>query len=128
MTKTNNINNKKKIFFCKLKDLKKKKFIVKYIDEFKDEIIIFFDNEAQVLKSFSSVCPHFGGEVVYDYKINNLICNWHGWKFCKNSGKCLSHPIKSALRKYNFIVNPNNLKEYEVQLISEKIYVTQTNE
>ena len=121
-------NNKKKIFFCKLKDLKNKKFIVKYIDEFKDEIIIFFDNETKKLKSFSSICPHFGGTIVYDYKISNLICNWHGWKFCKTSGKCLSHPIKSTLRQYDFIVNPNNLKEYVTRLDSQDIYVTNANE
>lgn len=117
-----------KIFFCKIQDLKKKKFITKYIDDLKDEIIIFIDKKTQKFKSFSSICPHFGGEIHYNYITDDLVCNWHGWRFCKDSGKCLSHPIKGNLRQYDFIVEPNKLKEYNIQTVFNEIFIVYPDE
>lgn len=121
-----NIYNK--ILFCKLSEIKEKKFIIKYIEKLRDEIIIFIDKETSKLKAFSSICPHFGGTVVYDYKTNKLSCNWHGWNFCKNSGKCLSYPIKSKIKQYDFTLSPNNLKKYNATLETEDVYILHLNE
>ena len=101
-----------KVYICKLTELESKKFIIKWIDKWKDEIIIFKKNN--VIKLFSSICPHFGGQIVYDDSIKKLKCLWHDWKFCDSSGKCLSYPIRGKLNPYDFKVNPQPLKSYEV--------------
>ena len=62
-----------------------------------------------------------GGSIYYDKKNDYLRCKWHDWKFCKNTGKCLSYPIK--LNPYDFEVRPNNLKNYSVKLKNDEIYL-----
>ena len=57
----------KKFFFCEEKDIDKSEFIIKWIDNLRDEIIIFKDSKKK-LKAFSSICPHFGGELIYEKK------------------------------------------------------------
>ena len=102
--------------------LEKNKYFIKYYDELKDEIICFLDNNKKI-KIYSSICPHFGGEIYYDNKKDYLRCKWHDWKFSKNTGECLSYPIKLGLNPYNFEVKPDNLKNYNVKIESEKIYL-----
>lgn len=113
----------KKIFLVDLIRLQQKKFFIKWIDELKDEVIIFIDIK-NTIRVFSSICPHFGGEIYYDKHIDNLRCSWHDWKFCKKTGKCLSYPIKGQLAHYNFEVNPNKLKNYDFTINNEKIYLS----
>ena len=98
----------KKLYFCSLDDLKKKKYIVKFFDSINDELIIFID-KYQKVKIFSSICPHFGGEIIYNDIKNLLQCKWHGWKFDKNTGKCLSYPIRSKLNEYEFKQENNKI-------------------
>jgi nitrite reductase/ring-hydroxylating ferredoxin subunit len=112
-----------KIFLCSINELKKKKYFVKFIDEIKDEIIAFTDKETNEVKLFSSICPHFGGEIFYSQSENTLKCKWHGWKFCKISGKCLSFPIKGTLNPYNFEIQPKNLNKYNSQVIDKNIFI-----
>ena len=73
-------------------------FFVKYIDEIRDEIIVFkFKNEILIR---SSICPHFGGEICFDKNKSTLKCNWHAWEFEPQTGKCLTYDVKSSIRNY----------------------------
>ena len=111
---------KNKILICKSIELDKSTYVKKWIEDWKDEIIIFKkDNK---IKLFSSICPHFGGEIVYDNKLKSLKCLWHDWKFCSKSGKCLSHPIRGKLNPYDFEINPQPLKSYTIIESTEGIY------
>lgn len=107
--------------------LVKNKYFIKYFDELRDEIICFLDNNKKI-KIYSSICPHFGGEIYYDKKKDYLRCKWHDWKFSKTTGKCLSYPIKIGLNPYDFEVKPDNLKNYDVKIENEKIFLTYENE
>ena len=107
--------------------LVKKRYIIKFYNELKDEVICFLDKN-QNIKIYSSICPHFGGEIYYDKKNDFLRCKWHDWKFSKDTGKCLSYPIKLKLNPYDFEVKPNNLKKYNVKLESNEIYLNYEKE
>jgi len=111
---------KNKVLICASIELDKSTYVKKWIEDWKDEIIIFKkDNK---IKLFSSICPHFGGEIVYDNKLMSLKCLWHDWKFCSKSGKCLSHPIRGKLNPYDFEINPQPLKSYEIIESTGEIY------
>ena len=116
----------KKIFFTNFKCLKEKKYIIKFFEEIKDEVIIFLDKENNI-KVFSSICPHFGGKIFYDFNHNKLICKWHNWKFCTYTGRCLTYPIKGKLNPYEFKIDPNPLKNYDVNIENNKIYLIYEN-
>jgi nitrite reductase/ring-hydroxylating ferredoxin subunit len=112
---------KDRIFICSLNEIKVSNFFVKWIDEWKDEVIVFLNKQNEI-KIKSSICPHFGGEIIYDKKIKKLKCLWHDWKFCPVSGKCLTFPIKGKLNPYDFDVSPKPLKNYKSITFDEKIY------
>ena len=112
---------KEKIFICTIKDLKDSHYFIKWIDQWKDELIVFIDKSNQI-SIRSSICPHFGGEIIYDKKKNKLRCMWHNWEFSTETGKCLTFPIKGKLNPYDFEVDPNPLKNYEVVNKKNKIY------
>ena len=87
---------KKKI--CNLSKLEDKNYFKLWVDEIKDEIIIFKNDEKIHIKS--SICPHFGGPIVYDHNKKYLYCYWHGLKFSVN-GKCLNQKnFKACLNSY----------------------------
>ena len=114
---------KKNFLYITSKDiLLKQKYVIKFYDELKDEVICFLDKDENI-KIYSSICPHFGGEIYYDKKNDYLRCKWHDWKFCKDTGKSLSYPIKLKLNPYDFEVRPNNLKNYTVKLKNDEIYL-----
>lgn len=115
--------NKQLIFFCDYKDLKNKNYIIKFFEDLKDEVIMFIDKN-QNIKLFSSICPHFGGEIYYLKKQNELRCKWHNWKFCIKTGECLTHPIKGKLNPYDFEIKPNNLNEYQYEKKGNEIYLS----
>ena len=102
-----------KVFICTLDKLNSEKTITKWIEEWKDEIILFKDKLSGRIKIFSSICPHFGGEIFLD-KNNKLRCKWHDWEFSSETGKCLTYPIRGKLRNYDFEVNPQPLKNYKI--------------
>ena len=112
-----------KIFFSKIEQIYANGYLVKFISELKDELIAFVDNETKEIKIYSSICPHFGGEIFYSKKDNCLKCKWHAWKFCKNTGKCLTFPIKGSLNLYNFEVKPNNLNKYNSEINKNDLYI-----
>ena len=68
---------KKKI--CTLSQLESKNYFKSWVKEFKDEIIVFKDNEKIYVKS--SICPHYGGPIVYDQDRKFLYCYWHDFDF-----------------------------------------------
>jgi len=111
-----------KIFLITRTNLLKDKYFIKFIEEIKDEIIIFSDKNNDI-RILSSICPHFGGEIYFDYKNDVLRCKWHGWKFSKHNGVCTSHPIKGELKNYNFDVIPNNLKKFNFDINDDRIYL-----
>ena len=115
-------------YLCNFNELKKKHYIIKFIENWKEEIIIFFDITENKVKIFSSICPHFGGEIYYDINEKLMKCKWHGWKFCTKTGKCLSYPIIGSLNPYEFDINPNNLQKYQSKIENDKIYVVKRNE
>lgn len=110
-----------KVFICSVKDLKENKYFIKWVEEWKDELIVFF-SKSKNISIKSSICPHFGGEIIYDFKKDKLKCLWHDWEFCAKSGRCLTHPIKGILNPYDFEVDPNPLKSYKVLNRENKIY------
>ena len=63
-----------KIFFCKIQEINKNGFKIKFLEELKDEIIGFIDQETKELKIFSSICPHFGGNIIYKKNLSELYC------------------------------------------------------
>ena len=94
---------KKKI--CNLSQLQFKDYIKLWIEDFKDEIIIFLDNKKIYVKS--SICPHFGGPISYNNDEENLYCAWHGLKF-SIEGKCLNQKnFKACLNNYDFELKDN---------------------
>jgi len=112
-----------KIFISTYDELKKNSFVIKFIEEWKDELIIFINPKNNEIRVFSSICAHFGGEIFYDKKEDILRCKWHDWKYCTKTGKCLSHPIKGMLKPYDFEINPNNLKKYDYAIENQDIFV-----
>ena len=42
-------------------------------------------------------CPHSGGPIYYNPKLNKLICKWHGSQFSLG-GKVLTPPASSNLK------------------------------
>ena len=96
---------KKKI--CTLSQLESKNYFKSWVKEFKDEIIVFKDNEKIYVKS--SICPHFGGPIVYDQNRKFLYCYWHGLRFSTN-GKCLNQKnFKACLNRYIYKIVNNSI-------------------
>lgn len=110
-----------KIFICNISLLKKNSYKVIWVDNWKDELIIF-RNDQDKIKIFSSICPHFGGEIYYDVKEKILRCKWHDWKFCVETGKCLTYQILGKLKAYDFTIDPKNLKNYSYTIENNDIY------
>tara|TARA_B110000238_G_C15954116_1_gene364502 strand:+ start:148 stop:462 length:315 start_codon:yes stop_codon:yes gene_type:complete len=78
------IDNKFFIVNEALLDVKKK------YKKHNNEIGFFFEDN--ILKAFSSYCPHLGGPLeCVDNK--EFYCHFHGYKFSKK-GECISHKIK----------------------------------
>ena len=115
------------VYISDYKHVINNEYVIKYIEEWKDELIVFYDNSVNKIKIFSSICPHFGGEIYYEKKKNELKCKWHDWKFCTETGKCLSYPIKGKLNPYNFEIKPNPLSEYKSVIKNGKIFAIKTN-
>ena len=42
-------------------------------------------------------CPHSGGPIYYNPKLDKLVCKWHGAEFTKK-GKVLKPPAQSNLK------------------------------
>ena len=45
------------------------------------------------------------------------------WVICKDTGKCLTQPIKGKLNLYNFEINPNELNNYSYTKEKNEIYI-----
>ena len=94
-----------KIKICNLSQLEEKNYFIKWVKELSDELIVFKINKKIYVKS--SICPHFGGPIVYNQTEEILHCYWHGLKF-SHEGKCLNQKsFKACLKKYNFELQDN---------------------
>ena len=96
-----------KVLVCSHKQLEKDRYIIKFIQSWKDELIVFINNNK--IKIFSSICVHNGGQIHYSEKENKLECNWHKYNFCKDTGKCLTYNIKGFLREYESLLENENI-------------------
>ena len=84
-----------------------KNYFKSWVKEFKDEIIVFKDNDKIYVKS--AICPHFGGPIVYDQNRKYLHCYWHGLQF-STDGKCLSQKnFKACLNSYVYKIVNNSI-------------------
>ena len=93
-----------KVFLCNYSDIDSNDYVITEVEDLKDEFIIFLNTEKEI-KIFSSVCPHFGGEIIYDKGKHILACKWHGYEFCSDKGGCLTHPVNLlTLTEYNSLV------------------------
>jgi nitrite reductase/ring-hydroxylating ferredoxin subunit len=89
-----------KIRFCTIAELKEKTIITKWVENWRDEVsAIFTENNIVV---FSTICPHFGGEMELVKSPIQLRCKWHHWSFDLKTGKCLSSKMPACLRKYSY--------------------------
>ena len=96
-------------------------YFVKYIDEIKDEIIVFkFNNEILIR---SSICPHFGGKICFDKNKSILKCNWHAWEYEPQTGKCLTYNVKSNIRNYEITTLPKDQKKYVFFIDNSEIFL-----
>ena len=111
-----------RIYLCSLEELVQKRSIIKWIDEIKDEVIIFYDREKK-LKIFSSICPHFGGELIYDYKKKFLRCKWHGWKFNTSDGKCINNSMRTRANELKFEIDPHPITNYKSSVSESQVYL-----
>ena len=95
-----------KIKICNLSQLENKNYFIKWVEKIRDEIIVFRNNNEKIYVK-SSVCPHFGGSIVYNKDEENLHCSWHGLKFSVD-GKCLNQKsFRACLNNYNFELKDN---------------------
>ena len=93
--------------FCSLSKLEKSGSIKKWVNALKDEIIIFIKNRKIFVKS--SICPHFGGPILYEINNDRLLCSWHGLEFDFN-GKCINDKnFKACLKNYDYEIKDNNI-------------------
>lgn len=58
--------------------------------------------DGKALRVISSVCPHFGGDFDFSEKGDSIRCKWHSWRFDVPTGRCLTYPLKTHLRHYDF--------------------------
>jgi len=92
------------ISLCSVSDIKENGQFTQWVDQWSDEVSAFLIDENIVV--ISTVCPHFGGEIVRCKKNKDqLRCRWHDWKFDIASGKCLTFNIKGSLQRYKFHVD-----------------------
>ena len=96
---------KKKI--CNLSQLENKNYFKAWVNDFRDEIIVFRNGNKIHVKS--SICPHFGGPIVYDQNKKHLYCYWHGLEFSID-GKCSNQKsFKACLNSYFYEIKNNNI-------------------
>ena len=101
----------RKEFLCNYDDLDSKDYIVVSKDKLKDEYIVFLNSDKKI-KIFSSICPHFGGEIILDKKNQILSCKWHAYEYCPDVGRCLTYPK-----------NLPSLMEYDALIEGQKIFL-----
>ena len=91
----------KTFILCSLAELKERKQVTTWVEEFKDEISAFYIDEE--INVFSTICPHFGGDFDLNEKKCQLVCRWHGWKFDLKTGHSVvdikSYQNDSLIRK-----------------------------
>ena len=98
------------ITFCSVEDLKREGSVIKFIEEWRDEISAFMVGEAVFV--VSTICLHFGGPLKLVSGTRKIRCEWHSWEFDLKSRKCLTYQTSACLRNYPFKFNENNLEVF----------------
>ena len=102
-----------KILLCNTDFFNNRNFFIKWIEEIKDEIIVYYHENELFIRS--SICSHFGGEIYYDQigilsktkihvlELNNEQCKiTMNYKFELNGWKKILKPIlKFLIPKWN---------------------------
>jgi nitrite reductase/ring-hydroxylating ferredoxin subunit len=89
---------------CSLRQLRANRRLTCWVDELRDEITALFLGDELLV--FSSVCPHFGGELDFSCVASGqATCKWHAWRFDLREGRCLSHRLPTRLRHYQFVAD-----------------------
>lgn len=97
-----------RITFCSLAELRERKRVTRWIEEFRDEVTAL-EWRGEILV-FSSVCLHMGGEFDVDWEKGCLRCRWHAWEFDPGSGECRTFSLPSRqLRHYPFSIEGGEL-------------------
>ena len=84
---------------CKRSEVGARRAVTRWCDELRDEITVF-ERDGE-LAAFSTVCPHFGGEMEVDHERDEIVCLWHAFRFGATDGACRSHALKTKLRRYS---------------------------
>ena len=110
----------KNIRICGLNEVKNNP-VIKYVDDIRDEIIVFYiDNQLTIR---SSICPHFGGELYLDKKQLKLRCKWHAWEYDPVSGRCLTYKLKTKIREYSIKPFPGDLNKYDFFIKNMELFL-----
>jgi nitrite reductase (NADH) small subunit len=95
--------------FCSIAALKRHGRITRWIEVWRDELTAV--RVRGRIHVFSSVCPHFGGELYdVDRRGERVRCRWHGWEFDLSTGRCVSFSAKCRVRQYPFRENGDRLE------------------
>ena len=98
-----------KIEICTVEEIEKTRFICKWVDEWRDEIALLFQDGKMI--AFSSICPHFGGKLRIKGG-GKLQCLWHDWEFDIKTGELLTYDLKTCkVRFFNYKINEKNKVE-----------------
>ena len=67
------------------------------LPEIYDEILVVEDEEN--FNAISTICPHMGGPL-RPCANNDLVCEWHDWKFSRTTGECINRDVQLKLNRY----------------------------
>lgn len=94
-------------FLANVKELKKNGQLTRWVD---DHDILLYEYDGKV-KAISNICRHFGGPVGYHKCKNGVFtCLWHNWQYSAEDGSSLTHKGLP-------------LRQYDIKVINEKIYI-----
>ncbi len=77
-----------------------------WIDEKREVIVIPADQGYEV---YSSICPHMGAQMQLDAKSGELVCPWHGLRYCPEQ-QTSNHHCYRNLKKYKAEVKGDSLE------------------
>jgi nitrite reductase/ring-hydroxylating ferredoxin subunit len=83
---------------CRRDELARARHVTRWIDDLRDEVTVLLVDGVPL--AYSSVCPHFGGELDVRLREGELRCRWHGWRYDVRTGECLTFPNRCRLRAY----------------------------
>jgi len=83
---------------CSRDELRRARTLTRWMDDLRDEVTVVEVNDE--ILAWSSICPHFGGQLEAKIEQGALRCGWHGWRFDLRTGVCLTYETSCRLRRY----------------------------